>query len=127
MFNQQFEQIRSRYKFLVLEGKSKTGKTYFTKWMLGNPSRVFETNCASCPEPELRDFKALYHQVILFDEAAPEMVIRQKKTFSRPAVLCRDGLLDYELPQLQSASERHPPRDMLQRMERISRQYEIAS
>ena len=83
-FNKQFNEIRSRYKFLVVEGKSKTGKTYFTKWMMGNPDRVFETNCASCPEPELRDFKALFHQVILFDEASPALVIAQKKLFQAP-------------------------------------------
>ena len=88
-FNQQFEQIR--YRFLVLEGKSKTGKTFFTKWMLGDPSRVYETNCAACPEPELRDFKALYHQVILFDEAAPEMVIAQKKLFQAPPCFVEMG------------------------------------
>ena len=80
----QYNEIRSRYKFLVIEGLSGTGKTYFTKWMLGNPDRVFETNCAACPEPELRDFKALYHQVILFDEASPQMVIAQKKLFQAP-------------------------------------------
>ena len=83
-FERQFAGILSRYKFLVIEGKSKTGKTYFTKWMLGAPDRVFETNCASCPEPELRDFNALYHQIILFDEAAPQMVIKQKKLFQAP-------------------------------------------
>ena len=42
------------------------------------------TNCASCPEPDLREFNALYHQVILFDEAAPEMAINQKKLFQGP-------------------------------------------
>ena len=83
-FNKQFDKIRGRYKFLVIEGKSMTGKTYYTKWLMGNPSRVFETNCASCPEPELRDFKALYHQVILFDEASPKMVLSQKKLFQAP-------------------------------------------
>ena len=70
-FNDQFTKILGRYRFLVIEGASQTGKTYFVKWMLGDPERVYETNCAACPEPELRDFKALYHQVILFDEAAP--------------------------------------------------------
>ena len=90
-FLNQFQEIRSRYKFLVLEGQSKTGKTYFTKWMMGNPDRVFETNCAACPEPELRDFNALYHQVILFDEAAPHMVISQKKLFQGPPCFVEMG------------------------------------
>ena len=83
-FKEQFAQIRARYKFLVIEGQSKTGKTYFTKWMLGTPDRVFETNCAACPEPELRDFNHLVHQIILFDEASPSMVIAQKKLFQGP-------------------------------------------
>ena len=70
-FLAQFKEIRSRYRFLVIEGKSKTGKTVFTKWLTGNPDKVFETNCASCPEPALREFRSLYHDTILFDEASP--------------------------------------------------------
>ena len=83
-FNKQYDIIKARYKFLVIEGQSMTGKTYFTKWLTGDPDRVFETNCASCPEPDLRDFKGLYHQVILFDEASPQMVLAQKKLFQAP-------------------------------------------
>ena len=83
-FNKQFDKILARYKFLVIEGESRTGKTYFTKWMCGNPEKVYEVNCASCPEPEMRDFKSMWHQIVLFDEAAPEMVIKQKKLFQAP-------------------------------------------
>ena len=83
-FLAQFTEIRSRYRFLVIEGQSKTGKTVFTKWITGNPDRVFETNCACCPEPDLREFRSLFHDTILFDEAAPEMVISQKKLFQGP-------------------------------------------
>ena len=83
-FHKQFAFIRGRYKFLVIEGASQTGKTVFVKWMLGNPDRVYETNCAACPEPDLRAFKALVHQTILFDEASPQMVIAQKKLFQAP-------------------------------------------
>ena len=91
VFMEQFQEIRARYKFLVLEGQSRTGKTFFAKWLLNNPDRVYETNCASCPEPDLRDFNALYHQVILFDEASPEMVIRQKKLFQGPPCFVEMG------------------------------------
>ena len=55
-----------------------------TKWLTGNPDKVFETNCACCPEPDLREFRSLYHDTILFDEASPEMVISQKKLFQGP-------------------------------------------
>ena len=83
-FLAQYRKIRSRYKFLVLEGRSGTGKTYFAKWMCGDPSTTLECNCACTPEPDLRDFDTLFHQLILFDEAAPTMVIRQKKLFQSP-------------------------------------------
>ena len=48
-FNKQFDEIRSRYKFLVIEGRSKTGNTYFTKWMLGSTGRVFERTVPHVP------------------------------------------------------------------------------
>ena len=37
----QFNEIRSRYSFMVIEGKSKTGKTVFTKWMTGAVNSVY--------------------------------------------------------------------------------------
>ena len=36
-----FNEIRSRYRFMVIEGKSKTGKTVFTKWMTGTVNSVY--------------------------------------------------------------------------------------
>merc|ERR1712051_441429 len=60
--------------------------------MYGDAARVLEVICASCPEPVLRDFRALYHQGILFDEASCEMVLRQKKLFQAPAVPVRLGM-----------------------------------
>ena len=47
---------------------------------------VLEVNCASCPEPDLREFRPLYHKGILFDEATCELVLKQKKLFQAPAV-----------------------------------------
>ena len=40
-------------------------------------------NCASCPEPDLRLLKA-HHKAILLDEAAPEMILRQKLLIQGP-------------------------------------------
>ena len=54
--------------------------------MYGDPERVLEVNCASCPEPDPRDLRALWHKGILFDEASCDMVLRQKKLFQGPAV-----------------------------------------
>ncbi len=91
VFLDQFKRIRSRYKFLVLHGESCTGKTIWAKWLFGNPELVLEVNCASCPEPDLREFKPLLHKGILFDEANAEMVLRQRKLFQAPPTSVRLG------------------------------------
>ena len=90
-FLEQFKQIRRRYKFLVVWGESCTGKTVWAKYLFGDAGKVLEVNCASCPEPDLREFRPLQHKGILFDEAPAEMVLRQKKLFQSPASKCRLG------------------------------------
>ena len=87
----QFERIRNRYDFLVLHGQSCTGKTIWAKWLFDDPQAVLDINCASCPEPDLRDFRPLTHKGILFDEASAEMVLRQKKLFQGPPTKVRLG------------------------------------
>ena len=79
-----FDRIRPRCPFLVINGPSGTGKTYFAKHLLGDPSKVFEVNCASCPEPDLRQFDPLVHEGILFDEASPSLISDQRKLFQAP-------------------------------------------
>ena len=80
----QFDRVLARYPFLVVNGPSGTGKTYFAKWLLGDPAKVFEVNCASTPEPDLRQFDPLLHDAILFDEAPPSLVSDQRKLFQAP-------------------------------------------
>jgi len=60
-------------------------------WLLNDPQVILEVNCASCPEPDLRDFRPLLHRGILFDQATAEMVLRQRKLFQAPAVDVRLG------------------------------------
>ena len=76
-----YKKVQSRYPFLVLEGSSCTGKTFYAKWMDGDPKYCFECNCACCLDPDLRAFDPFVHETILFDEGTPLMVIRQKKRF----------------------------------------------
>ena len=70
-----FKNVQSRYPFLVLEGASCTGKTFFAKWMDGDPKYCYECNCACSEDPDLRAFDPLLHRTILFDEGSPKMVI----------------------------------------------------
>ena len=86
-----FKKVQSRYPFLVLEGSSCTGKTFFAKWMDGDPKYCFECNCACCLDPDLRAFDPFVHETILFDEGTPQMVIRQKKLFQAPPGLVSMG------------------------------------
>jgi hypothetical protein len=83
--------IRSRYTFLVLVGASCTGKTVWAKWIFGDTELVLEVNCASCPEPDLREFRPLKHKGILFDEASCQMVLQQKLLFQAPPMPVRLG------------------------------------
>ena len=84
VFLDHLKAIRSRYKFLVAVGDSGTGKTVWLKHMFDDPRVVLEVNCASCPEPDLRELRPLYHKGILFDEASCVMVLKQKKLFQAP-------------------------------------------
>ena len=52
--------------------------------LTGDAQEVYEVNCANGQEPDLRTFSHFRHKVILFDEATPEMVLRQKKLFQAP-------------------------------------------
>ena len=90
-FLAQFDEHRGRYKFMVIEGESCTGKSYFVRWMMGDPNLVLETNCASTPEPDLREYCPLRHKAVLFDEASPDMVLRQKKLFQAPPCMVELG------------------------------------
>ena len=80
----QYQHIKARYAFLVLQGPSGTGKTSFAKHITGDPSEVLEVNCSACPEPDLRDLDPERHRAILFDEASPSMVLSQRRLFQAP-------------------------------------------
>ena len=80
-----YEDLRWRYRFLVLEGPSCFGKTQFAKSLSRSPDAFMEVDCSSSVEPLLKDYKPLVHEVILFDEATPAMVIRSKKLFQAGA------------------------------------------
>ncbi len=78
----QFATIRHRYKFLVLEGKSRTGKTQFARELMDDEEGDYlEIDCSGATEPDARDFVALKHKLIIFDEGSPSMVVRCKKLF----------------------------------------------
>ena len=45
------------------------------------PGAALDVNMASAPEPDLREYRAELHEVIIMDEITPEKVLAQKKLF----------------------------------------------
>ena len=72
-----------RYKFLVLDGPSRVGKTRFVQnKLVSNPATALILDCADAVVPALKgNFSRQEHKLIMFDEAHAEMVIRCKKLF----------------------------------------------
>ena len=82
--------VSSRKKFLVLNGRSRTGKTVFAVSLVGR-GRALELNCSGALDPPLRDFQHDLHDLVLFDEASPKMVLKYKKLFQCPNALVQIG------------------------------------
>ena len=79
----QYEEVKERYQFLVLDGPSRMGKTCYARSLCsGNePSAFLELNCAGAGEVFLKDFTWGKHELIIFDEITPKMVLAQRKVF----------------------------------------------
>ena len=80
-FLQQFDTALHRYKFLVLSGPSKVGKTAFARSLCDPGLTTLEINCASGAEPDLRAYRLSKHGVLLFDEITADQVVSQRKVF----------------------------------------------
>ena len=70
-----------RYKFLVLDGPSRMGKTQFAHCLVEPPAHVHEINCGSGSEPDLRNYRFERDTLILFDEIEAPAVVSQRKLF----------------------------------------------
>ena len=79
-YTKRFWGMCGRFKFLVLEGPSKKGKTQLALSLFGIHN-TFVTNCQNCTEPCLVGFSRRCHKAIIFDEAAFAMVASSKQMF----------------------------------------------
>ena len=88
-FNEQFDPgvCLKRRKTLVLDGPSRNGKSDFAKSLV-DEGKAIELNCSNCiEEPPLQGFyKALEHDLLLFDEMKASVMTRNKRLFQAPDV-----------------------------------------
>ena len=77
---QHYDDIKDRYKFLVLDGPSQMGKTRFAA-SLTSVEKFYYLDCSSCIMPDMRSFNRRHHDVVLFDEIKATTVVSVKKLF----------------------------------------------
>ena len=73
--------VRARYKFWVLNGTSRTGKTWYARHLLGSQSVSHYVSMSGGVDPYLRGFDCLEHRSIVFDEITPRQVLLKKDLF----------------------------------------------
>ena len=69
-----------RFKFLVLSGDSRHGKTQLAKSLFG-VDHTLVLDCQQVEEPNLRRFDRRVHKAIVFDEISPLCVAKNKVMF----------------------------------------------
>ncbi len=85
LWEEQYGVARHRYKFLVLNGPTKLGKTQFARNLTPPGKEFYLVNCAAGSSPDLRSFRYAKHGLILFDEITPQQVISEKLLFQGSA------------------------------------------
>lgn len=80
LWKAQYGQTLDRYRFLVLEGPSRMGKTAFV-YSLVERRCCYEMNLAGGANPDLRDYSANEHMLLFFDECSPQQTVANKKLF----------------------------------------------
>ena len=90
-FHNQFKKPQHRYKFLVVSGPSRVGKTASARSLCEPSLQTSELNCSSGAEPDLKGFRFRRHGLSLFDEVEAEQVAAQRKRFQAQSTPVRLG------------------------------------
>ena len=78
-WKEQYGVLREKYKFLVLDGPSRTGKSSYAATLASDARRFLAVDCSTAKEPAMRDFRRGFHEVVCWDDATPEMVLGVKR------------------------------------------------
>ena len=99
-FHNQFKKPQHRYKFLVVSGPSRVGKTASARSLCEPGLQTSELNCSSGAEPDLKAYRFRRHGLILHDEIEAEQVAAQRKLSTGAGDTSAAGLQRDEVPQL---------------------------
>eukprot|EP00929_Paragymnodinium_shiwhaense_P115507 TRINITY_DN8443_c0_g1_i2.p1 TRINITY_DN8443_c0_g1~~TRINITY_DN8443_c0_g1_i2.p1 ORF type:complete len:572 (+),score=60.98 TRINITY_DN8443_c0_g1_i2:98-1813(+) len=80
----QFEAVKDRYKFLVLWGPSKYGKTQYAFGLFGK-RRTLYADCSQSQHPDLRDWDPMIQRCIILDEIKLPAAMALKRLIQAPA------------------------------------------
>ena len=80
-FIDQFKVALHRYKFLVICGPPRLGKTTFAHTLCDTGYGTLEINCAGGTEPDMRAYRLSEHGLVLFDEIQAHQVAAQRLLF----------------------------------------------
>ena len=83
-FLPQYSEKKERYRFLVLFGQSRWGKTQYAMSLYGRKRTVY-CDCSNGAVPDLRGHDHLQHKAVIFDEMTCEQILAYKRLIQAPA------------------------------------------
>ena len=92
--------LQSRYKFLVLNGPSRKGKSEYARSLC---TRSLVVECANVEEPRLQEFSREKHSLVVFEEASWRMVLKNRALFQSGVNvlwLCQSRCQEHAVPVL---------------------------
>ena len=79
-WRKQYDEDNFRFRFLVLEGPSRFGKTQFVRSLVPE-DQVLELSCSGGTPIDLKSFLRHKHKLVLFDEVEAPQVLALRKAF----------------------------------------------
>ncbi len=80
LWRAQYSRVMNRYKFLVLDGASRLGKTAYARHIAG-ASRTLEISMSGGGALDMGSYDPMQHDVVIVDEADPQTILDHKKLF----------------------------------------------